>query len=358
VSAASPESSVRVSLIATVLNEAASIDAWLDTLLRQTRPPDEIVIVDAGSEDGTLDALQRAAGRSATPMRVVVAPGANISQGRNRAISEARGHIIAASDAGTVLARDWLERLLQPLADPEVDVAGGFYQPAGRNHFERALARIITPRLAEIDPETFLPSSRSVAFRRRAWERAGGYPEWLPICEDVVFDMRLRAAGARFALAPDAIVSWFPAPTPRAYFRQWKRYARGDGHARLFGRRHAIRYSAYLSGVALVSLGRTRRSPRVVLALGAAVYLRKFARRLWENRPFDSARGMAAATSLIPAVVVGGDVAKMIGYPLGRWERWRAGGPAGLAHSPAASHRTLDELDDAGWLTRDQVTVL
>jgi len=38
-------------------------------------------------------------------------------------------------------------------------------------------------------------------------------------------------------------------------------------------------------------------------------------------------------------VMVVGDVAKMIGYPQGLWERWRAGGPSGLAQAAIASHR-------------------
>ena len=344
-------STARVSLIATVLNEAGSISAWLETVRSQTHPPDEIVIVDAGSSDGTIEILRRSAAEDTAKMRVIVAPGLNVPEGRNRAIAEASGDIIAASDAGTVLDRDWLEHLLRPFQDPDVDVVAGFFRPEGRNDFERVLARVITFRLAEIDPETFLPSSRSVAFRRRAWERAGGYPEWLRAGEDLVFDLRLRAKGAKFAMAPDALVTWFPSPTPRAYFRQWKHYARGDGHALLFGRRHAVRYTAYVGGVWLLGASRARGWPRVALVAGGAAYMQKFVRRLWERRPFESIPRMAAATLAIPAIVATGDVAKMIGYPLGRWERWRNGGPEGLQQASIQSHRSLDEVGDAGWST-------
>ncbi|MGZ8741246.1 MAG: glycosyltransferase, partial [Gaiellaceae bacterium] len=347
-SAVARDSAPGVSLIATVLNEADSVEAWLSTVLSQTRPPDEIVIVDAGSEDGTLEILHRTAASCKTQLRVIVVPGVNISEGRNRAIAEAKGQIIAASDAGTVLEPDWLERLLLAFRDPEVDVVSGFYKPDGRSNLERVLARVITPRLDEIDPVTFLPSSRSIAYKRSAWERAGGYPEWLRVCEDVVFDLKMRDDGARFAMAPDAIVSWFPAPTLRAYFRQWKRYARGDGHAHLFGRRHAVRYAAYLSGIGLSALGRNRSWPIIALAVGSAAYLRKFTRRLWGDRPLDSIPRMLAATLLMPVIVVVGDVAKMIGYPLGRWERWRAGSPSGLERASILPHRSLRELDDAG----------
>ena len=49
---------------------------------------------------------------------------------------------------------------------------------------------------------------------------------------------------------------------------------------------------------------------------------------------------MAAAYGLIPVVIVVGDVAKMIGYPQGLWERWRAGGPGGLERAAIRSHRS------------------
>ncbi len=49
---------MRVSVIATVLNEAGSIDLLLDSLAGQTRPPDEVVIVDGGSSDGTRGRLR------------------------------------------------------------------------------------------------------------------------------------------------------------------------------------------------------------------------------------------------------------------------------------------------------------
>ena len=114
------------------------------------------------------------------------------------------------TDAGTELERNWLERLVAPFAGgSQVGVAAGFFLPAGDTFFERSLATVITPQLPEIEPDKFLPSSRSVAFRKEWWQRVGGYPEWLEHCEDLVFDMDMRAAGAEFAFddfsAPGAL---------------------------------------------------------------------------------------------------------------------------------------------------------
>jgi glycosyltransferase involved in cell wall biosynthesis len=340
-----PSLRLRVSLVSTVLNEVELLDRWLESIRRQTLQPDEIVIVDAGSSDGTIESLESAAASMSMPIRVVGVPGANISQGRNRAIEEAAHDVIAATDAGTQLDEDWLESLVRPFVDPTVDVSSGFYRPAGRNDFERVLASVLVPRLSEIDADTFLPSSRSVAFRRTAWQRAGGYPEWLLVGEDLVFDMNMRNADAKFVFTPEAMASWYPRPTLKAFFKQYRMYARGDGHARILGHRHVIRYSAYASGAFLLWVGRTARWPWIALALGGAGYMRKFAWRFWDERPFAT-RKMIMLTPLVPLVVVVGDVGKMLGYPQGRWERLRLGGPSGLERAKIKSHRSLDQLDD------------
>lgn len=317
-----------VSLVATCLDERDGIDAWWESVVSQTRAPDEIVVVDGGSSDGTVERLLELS--RAAPARIFRAAGANIATGRNIAIGEARGELIAVTDVGTVLDRDWLEQLLRPFSEqPPADVSGGFFRPAGTQPFQRVLAAVITPALHEIHGEDFLPSSRSVALRKHWWKRVGGYPDWLPWCEDVVFDLDLRAAGARFAFCPTAVVSWHPPARPAAFLRQYHRYARGDGHAGLWPLRHAIRFGFY--GV-LASLILRRSVPSRAIAFSLLnAYLRRFVRRVHIVRPANSAPGMAAAYLAVPPIVVAGDAAKMAGYATGTVERIRAGGREGLA---------------------------
>jgi glycosyltransferase involved in cell wall biosynthesis len=335
-------SPTRVSLCATLFNEADSVAAWLDSIFAQTRPPEEIVLCDAGSTDGTIERIEQRAAQDPR-IHLIVERGANVPEGRNAAIGAASGPAIAVTDAGTILDPEWLERLIAPLEeDPGLAVSAGFYRPAGRNAFERILATVITPRRRDLPADGFPPSSRSVAFRKSWWEKVGGYPDWLRAGEDLVFDFRLREMGARFAFAPDAIVAWYPRPGLREFFAQYRHYARGDGHGHLFPRRHAIRYAAYAAGLALALRSRRSRLARVLLLLGACMHMRKFLIRVHEERPLPGAAGTAVSYGLVPAIVVVGDVAKMIGYPQGLWERWRAGGPEGLQAARIESHRSAD----------------
>lgn len=319
----------RVSVICTVLNEGAAIGELLDGLARQTRPPDEVVVVDGGSTDDTLDVLRCAGAEGRIPLRVLSRPGCNIARGRNEAIAAARGETIAVTDAGVRPEADWLAELLAPLEDPAVDVVGGFFLPDGRSTFEEALGAITLPLPEEVDPATFQPSSRSVAFRRRAWEAVGGYPEWLDYCEDLVFDLALRDRGLRFAFAPRAIVHFRPRPSLAAYARQYYRYARGDGKADLFLIRHAIRYGTYLLGLPLLVALSAAHHPLWLLGLGGAVagLLRTPLRRLTPRLEGAPWRKRLAMLGWAPVIRVTGDVAKMVGYPAGVW--WR------LHHAPA-----------------------
>lgn len=309
-------------MISTVKDEAGSIGEFLDGLLGQSRPPEEIVVVDGGSTDGTIAAIEAARARSPVPIRLVEAPGANISEGRNIAIAAATHELIAVTDAGTRPRADWLEKLVAPLEqDPRAGVASGFFLPGGDDWRQRTLAIAITPQREEIDPDAFLPSSRSVAFRRSWWKQAGGYPEWLRHCEDLVFDIDLRRAGAPFVFVPDAIVVWDARPDLRSFARQYFNYARGDGHADLWPKRHLLRYVAYALGLLLLTRRRRRGLARAALLVGWTGYQAKFVRRLVRIPPSSSPLERLGGFARVPLIVSVGDVAKMIGYLVGTLER-------------------------------------
>ncbi len=314
---------MRVSVIATVRNEKESIGRLLDSLRSQTRQPDEIVICDGGSTDGTLAVLEAHA--AAVPsVRILRADGANISQGRNAAIAAATGDVIAATDAGVRLDERWLEHLTAPFAgaDPP-DVVSGFFVPDVHGVFETAMGATVLPHQGDVRPETFLPSSRSVAFRKEAWRAVGGYPEWLDYCEDLVFDLALRRAGFRFVFAPKAVVHFKPRSSLGAFFRQYYRYARGDGKADLWRKRHAIRYGTYIAApLAIVAALRYNVIWLPLLMAGLAYCSRPW-QRLWPQMSGWSPVQKLQAIMLVPVIRFVGDLAKMCGYPAGVWWRIR-----------------------------------
>lgn len=331
-----------ISVIATVLNEGDSIHGLLRSLQRQTRQPDEIVIVDGGSRDDTVAIIRGYEDR--LPLRLLIEAGCNISQGRNRAIKAAQGDIIAVTDAGVRLGDDWLERITEPLRqDMALNAVGGFFVADAHTPFEIALGAATLPLAREIDPEFFLPSSRSIAFRKAAALRVGLYPEWLDFCEDLVFDLRLRCAAGPFAFEPRALAHFRPRSTLRQYFRQYFYYARGDGKAKLWFKRHLVRYAAYLLLAPLIFLAGVLIHPALwgLYLIGGAAYLFQPYRRLPAllRRSEESSPLIWLYCLLtIPWLRFVGDMAKMLGYPVG-W-RWR------LRHHPPDWRRPPLEQTD------------
>jgi glycosyltransferase involved in cell wall biosynthesis len=316
---------VKVSVICTVLNEGQAIKKLLDSLAQQTRRPDEIIIVDGGSSDDTLEIVEQVAQASQWPIRVLVEPGANISRGRNMAIAAAAGPIIASTDAGVRLDPHWLAELLKPFeVELQTRVVSGFFVADPQTTFEVAMGATVLPVLADINPATFLPSSRSIAFLKSSWAEAGCYPEWLDYCEDLIFDFRLGDVAGPFAFAPKAIAYFRPRSSLQAFFKQYYQYARGDGKADLWRKRHAIRYFTYLvalPGLIILTIFSSAwwLGPGLVLG-GLGMFATPY-RRLFLGWGKLSALEKVQAIGWVPLIRITGDIAKMVGYPVG-W-KWR-----------------------------------
>jgi hypothetical protein len=108
----------------------------------------------------------------------------------------------------------------------------------------------MTNEQKEIDVKTWLPSSRSFAFTKRAWEKVGGYPEYKEfgnsyvarMCggEDTLYDLKLRDAGYEFHDGLRAIVYWRPRRNLSEFFKQYWMYSVGDG-IRLVDLKHFLK---------------------------------------------------------------------------------------------------------------------
>lgn len=321
------EAPAKVSLIATVLNAADYVPAFLESVRRQTRMPDEIVIVDGGSTDGTIDQLLAASG-----IMTFVEPDANIPRGRNIAIAKASHDVIAVADADCEYDPRWLESLIESIDDGAM-VAMGWYEPIMETWQEACTSSLgIGASVEQVDASTFLPSARSVAFRREAIDMIGGYPEWLPIGEDRWVGLRWRERGVDMRFVPGAIARWRPRPTLVQTWTQYFRYARGDGLAGMYPQRYLIRFVTY-AGLAAVL--RSRRTVLILLALAGGVFhARKPVIRAWGWVSTNRERVLVAAS--IPALMGFMDLAKMTGYLAGLLDlsRGRAGPPGGRRANP------------------------
>lgn len=240
------ESNIKVTLITTVYNEIANIKRFLDSLQSQTYLPDQFVVVDGGSTDGTLECLEQFAKDSSFACLVIKDDSANlkncpgpIARGRNIAIELAEYRLIACTDAGCVLDSIWLEKIIEPFKDPKVHVVGGGYKTTQEPEFCRKYGLAMVHTESQMRRSFFLPSSRSIAFRKTVWVEVGGYPERTLTGEDTLFCQNIISKGFQIVKRPDAFVYW---DCPKTYSETWRKhysYGYGDGQ-------NSVQFSKFL----------------------------------------------------------------------------------------------------------------
>jgi GT2 family glycosyltransferase len=272
-----------ISIVVTVRDDREGLAELLPALAAQRHPAEEIVIVDAGSSDGSEDLLAYWRDRG-LPLRILCEPGVGISAGRNLGVAAATHERIAITDAGCRPAPGWLEVLVRELE--ECDFVAGTYTVDRETPFEHAVAVSLYPDVSEVRKDLSLPerawhrafgrsfqvdraTGRSMAFTRACWETAGGFPERVNAGEDVAFSKAALASGARSTLAPDAIVAWRGRRTWRANARMYWHYAEGDA---ILGAqpRAFLRGGAWTLAMLLALLDGWR--GRTVVLIGAGVY--------------------------------------------------------------------------------------
>ena len=99
---------------------------------------------------------------------------------------------------------------------------------------------------------TFLPASRTMAFRKSIWKSVGGFPEEYSHNEDHVFAKRLKKLGAKIVFTKDAIVYWRPRKDIKQAFTMFFRFAYGDAEAGIIRWRALFIFFRYFLGILLL----------------------------------------------------------------------------------------------------------
>jgi len=266
-----------VTLITTALNEAKSIPSFYQSLSEGSALPAEWVICDGGSTDDTVSILRNISRRE-IEIHIILEPGANIAQGRNKAIQMARFEVLAVTDFGCLVDQHWLHRITVPLlTDPSVDAVSGGYRIEGRTYFEHAVVASSIP-ISQLDPARFLPSSRSFAVRKNIIISVGGYPEHLSFAgEDTALCLALKRARARFVTMFNAQVVWLPRKTLSAFLLQHYLYGVGDGEMRQQHHAYLRITVKCLTGISILLLGMQYPLVRIlffVMPVAYYIYLR------------------------------------------------------------------------------------
>ena len=237
---------MRVSVIVPVRNEEQSIRTLLDSLLGQTRRPDEIVITDGGSTDATAEIVEEYINRG-QPIQLIRERAALPGRGRNVAIVHSSGDWLAFADSGTRPVPGWLGVLIERVErDPGVDLVYGAMQPIVDSFFKECAVIAYLPPPSEVDGGRARPNFlASALLRREVWDAVGGFREDLRSAEDILFMDAVEEKNFRIVHEPRGLVHWNIQPTAWRTFRRFVTYSRNNIRAGLWRRWQSAVFKRY-----------------------------------------------------------------------------------------------------------------
>lgn len=271
-------SGLPVSVIIPARNEAAALPPLLEALSGQSRKPDEVIVVDAGSLDGTAEAARRFS-VPGLQVRVLEAGPKFPGGARNAGIAAAANGIVAMTDAGCVPEKEWLSRLVDPLERGEADYVFGSLKLGAPDLRRRLLALAVfsAPSGNRIDGAR-VGSFVSFAVKKDAWTETGGFREDLRAGEDTLMVSRLESSGLRGKAVPGAMVTLEVGPSFREAFAKLFLYSSCRAHEGLntgYFFRLALQYCA-LSVLAAFSWGLALGMLGILSSFRAFLKLRRF----------------------------------------------------------------------------------
>ena len=184
-----------LSLIIPTLNEERSLGATLDAVARLERSPLELLIVDGGSVDETMEIARSRGARVISAER---GRGLQMDAGARAA----RGDALWFLHADTTPPADAVELIAEALRD--ADVAGGNFEI--RFDGTRRAARFLTWLYPQLRRLGLCYGDSAIFVRRAAYERIGGFQSY-PLFEDVDLVRRLKRSGGKFVHLPCAVVT-------------------------------------------------------------------------------------------------------------------------------------------------------
>lgn len=204
---------MNISLIIPTLNAAKDMPALMTRLKAQTVPPDEIIVVDSASTDGTAQlALDLGA-------KVIEIERKDFDHGgtRDMALRRSRGDLVLFMTQDALpMDEYYIERLIAPFDDPRVAAVGGRQAPKkDARPFERLVREHNYPNdtrvwdasaIAQMGVRAFLISDVCSAYRRSAYLNAGGFDHPIMTNEDMLMAQRLLEAGHAICYCGEAAV--------------------------------------------------------------------------------------------------------------------------------------------------------
>ncbi len=311
----------KTAIILTVYNEEKTIEQFLDSVISQTVLPDEVVIVDGGSTDNTIEKIKtyiKDVGKIA--FKIYIKRG-NRSVGRNEAIKKSSSEHILITDAGCLLHKKWVEMMKSAFQKTNADVVAGYYSGKAKSLFQKALLPYVFVMPDKVDKKNFLPATRSMGIKKQVWKEMKGFDIRYSHNEDYVFAHSLVKSKKKIVFEKRAIVYWMPRNDIKSSANMFYRFALGDMESGIIRPKVILIFVRYLLFIYLAFYAKVSSSLFyfsfcVILFVSYLLYI------YWKNRKYVSIR---KSLLILPLIQITSDFSVMLGSVVGLCKRYYYG---------------------------------
>jgi glycosyltransferase involved in cell wall biosynthesis len=209
-----------VSIVIPCRNEENFIENCINSLLNQTYPKEwmEIIAVDGFSEDRTRRIIKIYSGKYSF-VKILDNPKKYNPFALNIGINNSKGDIIMVASGHARYENDFIEKCVGFIQEKNVDGAGGIVKnlPQKKTFFSKAIALCLSSFFGA-GTAFFRTGSKKIrevdaffggCYKKEAFSKAGLFNEKLIRSQDIEFNKRLKKAGGKLFLIPDAVTYYY-----------------------------------------------------------------------------------------------------------------------------------------------------
>jgi glycosyltransferase involved in cell wall biosynthesis len=221
---------MNLSVICPVYNEEVYIQDLIDYLVRVNPIQKEIIFIDGGSRDKTIEIIQNYSIQYSN-IKLLHNPKKFVPFALNNAIIVCQSEYIVRIDAHSTYAPDYFEKILSTFQETNADIVGGPYRVGFHTPFQQAVGYAISTKLgvgdSKVHQQDYKGYTDSVAYgawRRTIFEEVGLFDTRLLRNQDDEFHYRAKSRGKRIYQNPDIKLYYYPRSTPQGLFKQYFQY--------------------------------------------------------------------------------------------------------------------------------------
>jgi cellulose synthase/poly-beta-1,6-N-acetylglucosamine synthase-like glycosyltransferase len=218
----------QVTILIPTKNVVNYIDKVIQSILSLDYPKDniEVVILDAFSTDGTIEALSKYSVK-------IIQEDCNPPTAYNHVIDNVKGDVIAFGDGDAIVDKNWLKQLVKHLDDPKVAGAGGLCLTANKDKLvPKIIGYELQDRYERMPDNISRIATMNIAYKKSVLQEVGGFDEKQDIGYDTEVGHKIIRLGYKIVFDREAIVYHYHRSNLKPFFKQ--QYIYGINVAKMY----------------------------------------------------------------------------------------------------------------------------